>query len=143
MTGFAQIVYITSCILHYSCLESYRKGDRVGVNYGHIIFEIDRDLHRWAFTGWVCFIYSDAVASNKKLRLVIGLYMSFGCRSQTHRITEYCKCVRLGLRLHLTAPTVCPCFNRNVTLQVAALLRCRFVTTSQPRLPFWLQSGSD
>lgn len=66
---------------------SYRKCDRVGVNYGHIIIKIDRDLHRWTFTGWVGLICIDAVVSNKKYRLFIDLYMIFGGCSQTPHIT--------------------------------------------------------
>lgn len=50
-------------------LDSYFKCDRVGVNYRHIILEIHRDLHWWAsFTGWVCLICIDAVASDKRCK---------------------------------------------------------------------------
>lgn len=59
------------CTLYFIGLESYHKCDRVGVNYGYIILEIDRNLHRClSFTGWVFRICTDAVASNKKVQII-------------------------------------------------------------------------
>lgn len=41
-----QILLSIYCTLYFFGLESYRKCDGVGVSYGYIIIEIDRNLHR-------------------------------------------------------------------------------------------------